>query len=137
MSVKTFFEKFGSELKKLFGSTATWEQTARSVITYVAPILETIIGLAAGGPAEAAVSGVVNSIQADLATISAVVQGAAVTPRSPTAVTVKTALESIKANLGSLLADADIKNSTKVTEITAAVNGISGEVEALLANLPL
>ena len=46
-SFKTFFDKVGSVLKKLFGS-ASFEQTVQSVITYAAPLLETIVGLAAG-----------------------------------------------------------------------------------------
>ena len=68
-SFKTFFDKVGSVLKKLFGS-ASFEQTVQSVITYAAPLLETIVGLAAGSPAATAVAAVVSTVQSDLATVS-------------------------------------------------------------------
>ena len=128
---KTFAEKVGSELKKLFGAGGI-EQTAVAVITYVAPLLETIVQLAAGSGAEALVAGVIKQVQADLATVSALVQGGTVTAGSSVAQSISTALGSVKDNLASLLADAHIKSSSKNTAITAAVTTIVGEVDALL-----
>jgi hypothetical protein len=46
-------------------------------------------------------------------------------------------LTSVQTNLGTLLADADIKNSTKAADITGAVNTLIGEVEAILAAAPV
>lgn len=134
MSFISFFDKVGSELKKLFGST-TWEKQAQGVITYVAPLLETVLALA-DPPLAPLFQKVINTIQADLATVSAVVSGAQVPAGSTTAATVKAALGSIQTNLSSLLADADVKNSTKATEITAAVTGITSEIDALASSMP-
>lgn len=133
--MKKFWDKVEAAFKKLFGSTK-WEQTATSVITYVAPLVETIVGLAAGGPAEALVTSVVNIVKSDLATVSAIVSGATETPAGTALVAVKNALSSIQTNLGSVLSDADVKNSAKYADITSVVNLIVGEVEAVLSNIP-
>jgi len=132
---KTFFEKVEAEAKKLFGSTS-WEKTASSVITYAAPIAESLVGLAAGQPAEALVTGVVNAVKADLTTVSAVVSGAQAPPGSTLAVTVRTALTSINTNLASLLSASEVKDSKTASEITEAVTLLTGEVDALLSSLP-
>lgn len=131
---KTFFEEVGAELKKLFKSTA-WEQAALAVVTYVAPIAEGILTFA--DPAiEPLVANVVNVVKSDLATISVVVKQGTAAPGSPAAVAVTTALNSINTNLRGLLEVAEVKNSTKIAEITAAVNTITNEVDAALAALP-
>lgn len=133
--VGTFFHKVGAIAKKLFGST-TWEKTAQSVITYTAPLLETVVQLAAGDAAEQTVAKVVNTVQADLATLAAVVDGAHQGDAHGAAVAIS-ALGSIKVNMVGLLQATDVKNSTKATEITAVVNLIVGEVDAMLLSLPM
>lgn len=132
---KSFFEKVGSELKRIFGSTS-WEQTAEGVITYVGPLVETLAQLTLGTAASSALTGVLNSIKASLATLSAVVKGAA-TPSGSTDIQIATAaINSVQDNLAGILADADIKNSGKVADIEATVTLIDNEMKALLANLP-
>jgi hypothetical protein len=133
--VKKFWNKVESAFKKLFGST-NWEKTASAVITYVAPLLELLVGLAAGGPAETLVAGIVNTVQADLATVAAVVNGATATPPANELAAVTNALNSVKANLPALLTAVEVKNSAKSTEIASTANTIIGEVEAILANMP-
>jgi len=135
MSVKTFFAKVEAEAKKLFGST-TWEKTVTSVVTYTAPIAETLIGLAAGQPAEALVAEGVTILKSDLATVSAVVSGATTTPSATGLATVVSALNSIKTNLSGLLTAAEVKNSKTSSAITSTVNLIVGEMDAALANVP-
>jgi hypothetical protein len=124
----SFFKDIEAIFKKVFGST-NWEQTAETTITVAAPMLETIVALAAGGPAAAAVTGVVKQVQNDLAATTMLL-------RSASGPTVKQKISNlitgINANLQTLLADADVKNSAKAAEITAAVNGISGELQAIL-----
>jgi hypothetical protein len=133
--MKKFFERVEAAFKKLFGST-TWEKTASATITYVAPLLETIVQLTAGSAAETVTAGVVATVQSDLATLSAVVDGATATPPANELAAATEALTSIQTNFGSLLAAAEVKNSGKVTEITAVANTIIGEVEAILGNIP-
>jgi hypothetical protein len=133
--MKKFFERVKAALVKLFGST-TWEKTTSATIAYIAPLLETIVGLAAGGPAETIVTAIVAKIQSALATVTAVVDGATTTPPANEIAAVTEALNSIKTNLAALLADADVKNSGLLTKVTAVVDTIIGEVEAILAEIP-
>lgn len=133
--MKTFFHKVEAAMKKLFGST-TWEKTVTSTLTYVAPLLELLVGLAAGSPAEALVTEVVNTVTTDLGTVAAVVNGAKATPSTSDLTAATNALNSIKANLPQLLTAAEVKNSAKATEITATASTIIGEVEAILSNIP-
>jgi hypothetical protein len=134
MSIGSFFHSVGAAFKKLFGSS-TWERTAASTITYVAPLLETIVQLAAGSAAEQAVAKVIATVQSDLATVAAVVDGTASGTPHGTAVVVS-ALGSIKTNLSGLLSLAEVKNSGKVSQITTAVNLIVGEADAMLGAMP-
>lgn len=133
--MKKFWHRLEAALKKIFGST-TWEKTTSGIITYVAPLLETLIALTAGGPAAALATSIINTVQTDLATVSAVVSGATATPPANELQAAVGALNSIKANLGQLLAAAEIKNSGKQAEITLAVNTIVGEIDACLENVP-
>lgn len=133
MSIKTFFEKVGHEIKQLFGKT-TLEQEIQATINYGAPVLLTVLSFA-DPAAEPAVAKVVKIIQADLATISTVVQGAEVAPGSTAAQTVETALSSVVTNLSGLLQVAEVKNSAKSAEITSAVNLLSDEFNAVLVKL--
>jgi hypothetical protein len=133
--VKKFWHRIEAAFKKLFGSS-NWEKTASAVITYAAPIIETIVSLAAGGPAEVLVARVVSTIQGDLATMSAVVDGATGTPPANELQVFVNAANSIKSNLTSILASAEVKNSAKQAAITAAVDTIVGELDACVANMP-
>ena len=135
MSISSFFSKIGTEFKKLFGKAPAFEQIAQSVITYVSPILLTVLTFA--DPAiEPIVSKAVSIVQADLATVSTVVKDGAVTAGSTGAATVEAALASINSNLTGLLSVAEVKNSNKIVEITAAVNSVTTEVDTLLNNIP-
>jgi len=131
----TFFHRVEAVLKKLFTNT-TWEHTAQATISYVAPIVETILSLTVGTGVEKVVENIISIVQSDLATVSAVVQGAQVTPGSTIATTVTTALESVKTNLAGILQLAEVKSSASVAKVESTVNLIVQEVEALLANLP-
>lgn len=133
--VESFFKKVGGELARLFGNT-TWEQTAVSTINYAAPIVETIAQLVAGTAAASAIASVLNTVKADLATVSAVVKGAQVAKGSTASTTVRAALSSIVNNLSGLLSMAEVKNSAKAADITAAVQLLSNEATEMLQALP-
>lgn len=135
MILKTFAEKVEAEAKKLFGSTR-WENTLSAGISYLAPFVETLVGLAAGQPAEALVAGAVNMVQTDLATIKALVSGATVPAGSPAVTVIKAGLASLQSNLGALLTAAEVKSSKTSAEITSTVTLIAGEATALLARVP-
>jgi hypothetical protein len=133
-SLKTFFEKVGAEIEKLFGGPTSLAQQVQAVITYVAPLVNTIVVLA--DPAIAPlVAGVIAIVQADLATVSVVVQGATPTPGSTVAQTLTTALGSIKNNLSGLLTDAGVKNSANFAKISSIASLVMAEADAILAKL--
>jgi hypothetical protein len=132
--MKKFWDKVETAFKKLFGST-TWEKTASSVLTYVGPLLETLVALT--DPAIAPlVTSIVNTVRSDLATVYAVVSGATATPPTNELQAVTNALGSIQTNLAALLSAAGVKNSANAAKITAVVDTIIGEVQAIAENIP-
>jgi len=129
-----FFEKIGHAFKQVFGST-TWETQAIATISYAEPIVIGILGFV-DPLAVPFVTGIITAIVASLNTVKSVVQQGTVAPGSPASAKVAAELDSVKANLAALLADAHIKNSEKVAQITAAVNIVDGEVDAILGQAP-
>jgi hypothetical protein len=137
MSIKTVFEKIGSDFEGIFKGlfSASFESKALAAISYTAPFLEGIVAIA--DPAIAPlVTAVVNGVTADLNTVKTVVQQGTVAPGSSEATQITAALNSVKTNLSGLLAEAGVKNSTKVAQITAAVGLVNGEVDAVLGEAP-
>ncbi len=133
MSVGSFLKKVEMEFVKLFHEAPSFEQRAQSAIAIVGPIVVRI--LQSADPSIAPVVGsVLKTVQSDLATVSALTQAGQVAPGTPAAVTVTTALNAVRDNLSGMLQIAEIKNSTKVTEITNDVNMVVGELDALLGD---
>lgn len=128
MSVKTFFEHIGEWLHEHLGSAASFEHTAATAINVAKPLLNSLLVLTAGEPIAAKVAGVVNQVSTDLENTSAILNGAAAGGLTLTSI-----LTGVQTNLGTLLADADVKNSTKVAQIEGVANMIIGEVQAILA----
>jgi hypothetical protein len=127
----SFFKKIEDWFKEL-GHAQTWEKTAVTTIKVAAPLLNTLITLTAGEPIAAKVSGVVNQVLSDLGAASAVLSDS----ETASGVSVTSFLSSVQANLQTLLADADVKNSTKAEQITGVTNTVIGEVEAILEAAP-
>jgi hypothetical protein len=134
MSISTFFEKIGHDLKEIFTST-TWEQKTLAAIAYSEPFLVGMLDLVDPTIAPL-VSSVLAAVTSDLGTVKNVVSQGTVAPGSSAATEVVSALNSVKSNLSSLLTDADVKNSANVAKITAAVNLVNGEVDAILDEAP-
>jgi hypothetical protein len=130
-----FWHKVEAAFKKLFGTT-TWEKTTSSVLTYLGPLVVTLIGLAGGPAAAAAAAAILATVQNDLATLSAVVEGATATPAPNELATAKNALASIRTNLPQLLDLAEVKNSANASKITSVVNTVISEVDAIAENIP-
>jgi hypothetical protein len=128
----SFFSKIEAEFKSLTDKEPTFAQSVQSIVTYVAPVVLTVLTFT--DPAiEPIVSKAISVVQSDLATVNAVVKSSTVTPGSTAAATVKAALGSITSNLSGLLQVAAVKNSAKITQITAAVNEISTEINSIPA----
>ena len=130
MSIKTFFAKIWDVLKAEAPHAAGWEHAAATTLRVTAPLLNTLLTLAVGPAAAAKVAGIVAQVQKDMNDVAQTLS----TGGSPA--TFGSVLGSIQSNLGTLLADADIKNETKFTEIEATVNTVIQEVEAVTASMP-
>lgn len=132
-----FFDKIGHDVKLVFQDafSLTFEQKVLSTIAYTEPFVNGIVSLA-----DPQILPVVEKVEAavvgDLTTLKNLAQAGKVAPGSTAAQQVVAALGSIKSNLSALLADTGVKNSSKVTQITAAVNLINGEVDAILESAP-
>jgi hypothetical protein len=128
---KSFFSKLESFFKKVFGSS-TWERTAETAITITAPLLETLVALTAGEPAAAALTGVIKQAENDLAGTAVLLQQAQL--GDGTAKTQATnMIAAVDTNLQTLLTDAQIKDPATLEKVTAVVNTVSGELQAILA----
>src|ERR1700677_1165321 len=127
----SFFKKLEDWFKEL-GHAQTWEKTAVTSIKVVAPLLNTLLVLTAGEPIAAKVSDGVNQVLSDLGAASVVLSDA----QTANGVSVTSFLDSVKINLQTLLADADVKNSTKAEQVTGVLNTVIGEVEAILSAAP-
>ena len=134
MSFKTLFEAIGHDIKAIFTNTS-WEKTVLATLAYTEPFVVGIRELV--DPVAAPfVTGGLNAIVADLNTVKTVVQQGTVAPGSTDAAKVMAALDSVKANLNGILADANVKNSANISKITAAVSLVNGEVDAIIQNAP-
>lgn len=130
MSVKTFFDKVGEFLKKVFGST-TVQQTVKATLSVLTPLVVEIVQLGLGSAASTVAQNILNDIQTDFATLSVVAQGAISSSPSTTLATFNAVVASLKANLSALLTDADIKNSAKFATIEDDVNFFLNEIGAI------
>lgn len=134
MSIGSFFSKVASWFKRLFKAAPQAEHIALATITYVAPIVEGILALV-DPPAAAIVTPIITVVERDLSTVAATIQDGMPAAGSSAEQAVESALNAIKSNIGGLLQVAEVKNSAKITEITTAVNTITGEVDAILGSL--
>ena len=124
---KSFFAHIWEWLGEHLGSAASFEHTAATAISIAKPLLGTLLALTAGEPSAAKVSKVVDQVTNDLNDTAALLNGAGASG----GITLTSALESVHSNLSTLLADAEIKNSTKAEQITGIVNTLLGEIEAV------
>lgn len=121
----TFAAWVEKELTKLAASVPKIEQIADATLKYVGPAL-TIIASAAGGPAAGSiVSSVVAEAQKDLLAASGLIYDFGAHP------TIASIVSSVQTNIGALLTDGHITDTTSV----AAANKVVAELAALAAAL--
>jgi len=129
----SFFSKIESFFEKFVHNT-TWEQKVSAGIGLAAPGLESIVALTAGESDASEIQSVVSEVQTDLATVAGFLAqsqgGASVVS------TLTTVLNAVKSNLGALLTAGHIKDAETLTKVTAIVNGVIDEVEAILPLIP-
>ena len=119
--IDNFFTKF-------FAKT-TSAQKVLATVGALAPLIEA--GLTVEDPAAApVVTAAFTEVQTDLGTFQSIVKQSGTTP------TALNVLNAINSNLTGLLQDAQVKNSAKSAEITAKVNAVVSEVNAIAAFFP-
>ena len=133
--MKTLFSHIKHFFEKLFGST-NWERVAINTLAVVGPLLSTLVALTAGAPAAALVSKIVATAQADLQTVAGLVTSVQSGTATGTAAQLQNLLAGVKANLSSLLTAADIKDVDTQAKVSAIVNTVIEEIDAILGELP-
>jgi hypothetical protein len=128
----TFFEAVGKKIEQWFGSS-TVEQKVQGALTLVGAALVTITSLAAGPAAGAEVSNLLKIVQTDYATLATVIQQGTPAPGSTLATVASSATASLKANVGAILTDAEVKNSANFAKIEAEATTVLNELEAIEA----
>ena len=124
----SFFAKVKAELKKLFTHAPGWEASAAATLTYVAPMVETVVALV--DPAVApVVDALIAKVQSAMAAAAVVIKDAGPVP------TLITYLNAIQGDLAQVESAAGIKDAATAARLTALVGTITGEVEAILAEL--
>ena len=125
----SFFAKVKAELKRLFTHVPGWEASAAATLTYVAPLVETVVALVDPEIAPV-VTALIAKVQSAMAAAAVVViKDAGPTP------TLITYLNAVKGDLAQVEGVAGVKDPVTAAKLTALVGTITGEVEAILAEL--
>jgi len=120
MNIKNLWTK----IKSLFGSTSNELKALQTALAYIEPLVQLIATLAGANSEEvASIIAKINSSIAEAQTLSASASNVS---------SIKTLLTSINTNLASLLALSQIKNSTKVSTITAYVTAITSTINNVI-----
>jgi hypothetical protein len=127
---KTFAGKFETAYKKLWAVEPKIEETIVTVISTVAPEVVAIAAISAGAPGATAAAAIIAEIKADLATVQVVVTASGVANPS-----VKSTLQAVVANLGSILAVSGIKDPALVATVTKDVDSVVAGLQVVIAAL--
>jgi hypothetical protein len=133
--MKTLFSHIKTFLEKVFGST-NWERVAINTLAVVGPLLTTLVTLTAGAPAAALVSKIISIVQADLQTAATLITSVQSGTATGAAAQLQNLLAGVKTNLTSLLTAADIKDADTQAKVSAIVNTVTGEIDAILTEMP-
>ncbi len=124
----SFFGRVKAELKKLFLHAPGWEASAAATLTYVAPMVELAVTLA--DPAAAPiVNALIEKVQSAMAAAAVVIKAAGPTP------TLVTYLNAINNDIAQVENAAQIKDPATAAKLAALVGTITGEVNAILAEV--
>jgi hypothetical protein len=128
--LKSFASKVEAAFKKLFGDAPTWISIAQGVLTYLGPIVVTILTIGGGPALGSEANTIIASIKADLATALATVNTADAATSLPNLLT------GIQSQLPALLAAVKVSNPNAVAEIENYTNIIDTEITALINAIP-
>jgi hypothetical protein len=128
--LKSFAAKVESAFKKLFGDAPSWIAIAQGVLTYLGPIVVTILTIGGGPGLGDEANEIIGTIKTDLATALATVTTANAATSLPSL------LADIQTQLPVLLAAVKVGNPSVVASIENYTNIIDTEITALLNGLP-
>ena len=124
----SFFAKVKAELKKLFTHAPGWEASAAATLTYVAPMVETVVALV--DPVVApVVNGLIAKAQSAMAAAAVVIKDAGPTP------TLITYLNAVRNDIALVESAAGVKDPATAAKLTALVGTITAEIEAILSEV--
>ena len=126
----SLFGKVKAELKHLFVHAPGWEASAAATLTYVAPLVETIVVLV-GPEAAPLVGALIQKVQSAMAAAAVVMKEAGPAP------TLVTYLNAINGDLAQVASVAGIKDTAVSLKLTTTVNTIKAEVNAILGAVPV
>jgi hypothetical protein len=129
--LKSFGAKVEAAFKKLFGDAPTWISIAQGVLTYLGPIVVTILTVGGGSALGDEANEIIGNIKADLATALATVNAANASKSLPGL------LVGIQSQLPALLAAVKVSNPSTAGQIENWTNVIDTEISALLNAIPV
>ena len=124
----SFFHQVKTELKKLFVHAPGWEASAAATLTYVAPMVETVVTLV-DPEAAPLVNPLIAKVQSAMAAAAVVIKAAGPTP------TLVTYLNAINNNIAQVEPCVGVKDPATAAKLTALVGIITGEVNAILSEV--
>jgi hypothetical protein len=129
--LKSFGAKVEAAFKKLFGEAPTWISIAQGVLTYLGPVVVTILTVGGGSALGDEANAIIGTIKTDLATALATVTTANASKSLPSLLT------GIQSQLPGLLAAVKVSNPSTVAQIESWTNVIDTEISALLNAIPV
>jgi len=129
--LKSFGATVEAAFKKLFGDAPSWIVIAQGVLTYLGPIVVTILTIGGGSALGNEANEIIGSIKMDLATALATLSKTASASGLPSLLT------DIQSQLPALLAAVKVSNPSTVASIENYTNIINTEITALLNALPV
>jgi hypothetical protein len=129
--LKSFAAKVEAAFKKLFGDAPTWITIAQGVLTYLGPIVVTILTVGGGSALGDEANEIIGNIKTDLATALATVSTANAATSLPSL------LAGIQSQLPALLAAVKVSNPSTVASVESYTNIIDTELTALLNAMPV
>jgi hypothetical protein len=133
--MSSFFSKVAHVFGNIFSKAPSVLQTARSVIGFVGPLVTGILPLVGGEEYAAETGKIIAEIESDLATAGTLISQAHGAPSTDALTTISNSLVAANNNLGALLSAGHIKDPATVAKVTAVVNTVTGELQAVVGLL--
>lgn len=127
---KSTASKIEAAFKKLFNEAPSWITIAQGTLTYLGPIVVTLLTVGGGAALGNEANNIIANIKADLATAAATVTTV------NAATTLPGVLTGIQSQLPALLAAVKVSNPTSVSKIESITSEIDAELTALLNAIP-